>query len=186
MEENERPAVRAATEADIPAITAIYADAVSTGTASYEIEPPDEAEMLARMQRIVSGGHPYLVAERGADVLGYAYAGPFHTRRAYRFTVENTVYVHKDARRQGIGRLLLAALVEEAETLGFRQMIAVIGDGLRHEASVGLHRAMGFELRGTITGSGFKFDSWLDTVWMQRALGKGNTAPPDREPGAPV
>ncbi|WP_026379925.1 GNAT family N-acetyltransferase [Afifella pfennigii] len=178
--------VRAARESDIDAITAIYADAVLTGAASYELEPPDGAEMLARLRAVTAGGHPYLVAEKDGRILGYAYAGPFRARPAYRYLVEDAVYIDRTAHRRGVGRLLLAALIEEAERRGFRQMLAVIGDGANHAASIGLHEALGFSHAGNIKGSGFKFGRWLDTVLMQKALGKGDTTSPDREPGAPL
>ncbi|MBZ8132787.1 GNAT family N-acetyltransferase [Afifella sp. IM 167] len=184
--QHQEPAVRAATEADIPAITAIYADAVATGTASYELTPPDETEMLARMRALTAGGHPYLVAHEDGKILGYAYAGPFRPRRAYRFMVEDAIYVDRAAHRQGVGRILLAALVAEAERRGFRQMVAVIGDGSNHSASVGLHAALGFSHAGIMKGTGYKFGRWLDTVWMQKALGEGDRTLPDREPGAPA
>jgi phosphinothricin acetyltransferase len=165
-------ALRPATLADIPAITAIYAHAVKHGTATFEIEPPGEAEMADRFRALADGGFPYLVAERVGAVRGYAYAGAYRTRIAYRYTVENSVYIAPDCHRQGIGRALLDELVSEASVRGFRQMIAVIGDSAQ-AASIALHRAAGFEMVGTFAAVGFKFGRWLDTVLMQRPLGSG-------------
>lgn len=171
--------LRDAREADIPAITAIYADAVLTGTASYELEPPDEAEMARRWAALVEAGYPYLVAEADGRLLGYAYAGPFRSRPAYRWLVEDTVYVVRDAWRRGVGRALLARLVAICEAQGFRQILAVIGDGERQAASIGLHAALGFRTVGTLEGTGFKHGRWLDTVLMQRTLGPGKETLPD-------
>jgi phosphinothricin acetyltransferase len=164
--------VRPATLVDISAITAIYADAVKYGTASFEIEPPDEHDMANRFHAIASGGFPYLVAERDGVVRGYAYVTAYRTRIAYRYTVENSVYVAPDCHRLGIGRVLMDKLVPEAAALGFRQMIAVIGDSTQ-VASIALHRAAGFQTIGTFAAVGFKFGRWLDTVLMQRPLGDG-------------
>jgi phosphinothricin acetyltransferase len=169
--------IRAAQAADIAAITRIYTHAVLHGTASFEIEPPDESEMARRQRTLIEGGHPYLVAEADAAVLGYAYAGPYRARPAYRWSVEDSVYVAPEAQRRGIGRALLARLIAEAEQRGFRQMIAVIGDSLQ-VPSIELHRALGFRLVGTLAAVGFKHGRWLDTVLMQRPLGRGDTAPP--------
>jgi L-amino acid N-acyltransferase YncA len=170
--------IRPATPADIPAITRIYAHAVRNGTASFELEPPDEAEMTARLRTLLEGGYPYLVAESGGALLGYAYAGPYRARPAYRFSVENSVYVAPQAHRRGIGRTLLARLIAECEARGYRLMIAVIGDSAQ-TPSIELHHAAGFRLVGAFEGVGYKFDRWLDTVLMQRPLGKGSSAPPD-------
>jgi L-amino acid N-acyltransferase YncA len=165
--------IRPATPADIPAITRIYAQAVRFGTASFELEPPDENEMLARFYALMSGGHPYLVAEGDAAILGYAYAGPFRPRPAYRHSVEDSVYVASDMQRRGVGRVLLDALIERCTDAGFRQMIAVIGDSTLQAASIGLHAAAGFRMIGTLDAVGFKHGRWLDSVYMQRALGAG-------------
>jgi L-amino acid N-acyltransferase YncA len=171
------PSIRAADAADIPAITRIYAHAVRHGTASFELEPPDEAEMARRQRVLFEGGFPYLVAELDGAVAGYAYAGPYRARPAYRFSVEDSVYVAAEAHRRGVGRALLATLIVEAEARGFRQMIAVIGDSAQ-VSSIELHRAAGFRLIGAIESVGFKFGRWLDSVLMQRALGPGaSTAP---------
>ena len=172
------PHVRPAAPADIPAITRIYAHAVRHGTASFELDPPDEAEMLRRQRTLLDAGYPYLVAESDGAVAGYAYAGPYRARPAYRFSVENSIYIAPDMHRRGIGRVLLERLIAECETRGYRLMIAVIGDSAQ-TPSIELHRAAGFKLVGALEGVGYKFDRWLDTVLMQRALGKGRSAPPD-------
>ena len=171
------PSIRPATPADIPAITRIYAHAVRHGTASFELEPPDEAEMARRQRALLDGGYPYLVAEIGGAVAGYAYAGPYRARPAYRFSVENSIYIAPDMHRRGIGRVLLERLIAECETRGYRLMIAVIGDSAQ-TPSIALHRAAGFALVGALEGVGYKFDRWLDTVLMQRPLGQGRSAPP--------
>lgn len=172
------PTVRPATETDIPAIAAIYRPAVMTGTASFELEPPDDAEMLRRMRTLVEGGYPYLVAEVEGHVLGYAYAGPYRPRPAYRFSVENSIYVAPDAQGTGVGRTLLQALIDICAGDGYRQMIAVIGDSAQ-SASIRLHRSAGFRFSGTIHAVGYKHGRWLDSVIMQRALGPGESTPPD-------
>jgi phosphinothricin acetyltransferase len=141
------------------------------------VEPPGEVEMTRRMRAMVEGGFPYLVVEKDGKILGYAYAGAYRARPAYRNSVENSVYVSQDAHRLGVGRALLAALVEIATGLGFRQMIAVIGDS-GNAGSIGLHRALGFTFCGTIHSVGYKHGRWLDSVIMQRALGPGDTTPP--------
>lgn len=169
--------IRPAGEADLPAITAIYDRAVRTGTATFELTPPDLAEMTARFGNLTGAGFPYLVAIADDEVMGYAYAGPYRPRPAYRFTVENSVYLPPEARRRGIGLRLLAALVEETAVRGFRQMIAVIGDSA-NAASIGLHTRAGFELVGVHRNVGFKFGRWLDTVMMQRELGDGAATTP--------
>jgi phosphinothricin acetyltransferase len=170
---------RPATHADIPAITAIYAEQVLYGTATFELAPPDEAEMAARMKELLDGGYPYFVAEREGRVVGYAYAGPYRARPAYRHTVEDSIYLSTEARGQGIGGLLLRVLIEESTALGFRQMVAVIGDS-QNMASIRVHRAAGFQMTGTLVSVGHKFGRWLDAVLMQRALGLGDRAVPER------
>jgi phosphinothricin acetyltransferase len=170
-------AIRAATAADIPAITAIYDHAVRHGTASFELEPPDAAEMARRHATLAQAGFPYLVAEADGAVGGYAYAGPYRPRPAYRWSVEDSVYVAPALQRRGIGAALLGRLVAEAQARGFRQMIAVIGDSAQ-TPSIELHRAAGFRLIGTVEHVGHKFGRWLDTVLMQRALGPGGATPP--------
>jgi L-amino acid N-acyltransferase YncA len=169
--------IRPATSADIPAITRIYAHSVRTGTASFELEPPDEAEMLRRMQALLTGGFPYLAADIGGALAGYAYAGPYRPRPAYRYSVEDSIYIDANAQRRGVGRALLERLIEECERRGFRQMIAVIGDSAQ-TASIELHRTLGFRMIGNIEDVGYKFDRWLDSVLMQRALGPGATTRP--------
>ena len=171
------PSIRPATPADIPAITRIYDQAVREGTASFETVPPDEAEMRRRFESLRAGGYPYLVADLAGAAAGYAYAGPYRARPAYRWTVENSVYVDVAAHRRGIGRTLLARLVAESAARGFRQMIAVIGDSA-NASSIALHRAAGFRMVGTFDNVGFKFGRWLDSVLMQRALGSGATTVP--------
>ncbi|MGI8525015.1 MAG: GNAT family N-acetyltransferase [Pseudolabrys sp.] len=166
------PKIRPTTFADIPAITRIYAEAVQHGTASFELEPPDQAEMTKRMQALLDGKYPYLAAEADGTLAGYAYAGMYRARPAYRFTVENSVYVAPEMHRRGVGVALLKALVAEATARGFRQMIAVIGDS-KQAASIGVHKACGFHHVGNLENVGFKHGRWLDTVLMQIALGKG-------------
>jgi L-amino acid N-acyltransferase YncA len=183
-------AIRPATFADIPAITRIYAHAVEHGTATFELTPPHEAEMRQRMQAILDGGFPYIVAEIDGAVAGYAYASFYRMRPAYRFTVENSVYVAADIHRRGIGKTLLLSLIEACTARGFRQMIAVIGDS-NQAASIGVHRACGFTDAGNLRAIGWKFGRWLDTPLMQLALGPGaltppgETADPARKSGAP-
>lgn len=172
------PTVRPATEADIPAIAAIYRPAVLTGTASFELEPPDDPEMLRRFRALTDAGYPYLVAEGDGRVLGYAYAGPYRPRPAYRFSVENSIYIASDAHRRGVGRILLEALIDICTAKGYRQMIAVIGDSAQ-SASIGLHRSFGFRFAGTIHSVGYKHGRWLDSVILQLPLGPGDTQPPD-------
>ena len=175
-------ALRPASVDDIAAITAIYAYHVRTGTASFELEAPDEAEMLRRWRDVTGCGLPYLAAVSGAEVIGYAYAGPYRPRPAYRFTVEDSIYVRSDAQRRGAGRALLAALIEESTRAGARQMVAVIGDAA-NEASIKLHAALGFRHAGVLASVGNKFARWLDVVLMQRALGRGDGVPaPAGEP----
>jgi len=169
--------IRPAAAADIGAIARIYAHAVRFGTASFEVEPPDAAEMARRRRALVEAGYPYLVAAIDGAVLGYAYAGAYRARPAYRWSVENSIYVAPDAQRRGVGRALIDALIAETERRGFRQMIAVIGDAAQ-TPSIALHRAAGFRLIGVLEAVGFKHDRWLDTVLMQRALGPGATANP--------
>ncbi|MDH4413881.1 MAG: GNAT family N-acetyltransferase [Rhizobium sp.] len=163
---------------DLPAVTLIYADAVANGTASYEIVAPDLAEMTGRYQALHSKGYPYLAAvdETGA-LAGYAYASAFRTRPAYRWLVEDSIYIHPAARGRGVGKALLTALLDRCEALGFRQMVAVVGGA--SEASVAVHRSCGFELAGRLVGTGFKHGLWLDTVFMQKSLGAGNVTTPD-------
>jgi L-amino acid N-acyltransferase YncA len=175
--------LRSARANDLSAITAIYAHAVLTGTASYEYEAPSLAEMTARFTGITGSNFPYLVAQDEGPtgeqrVLGYAYASPFRTRPAYRFMVEDSIYIAPDSQGLGIGTLLLAELLARCEALGFRQMIAVIGDAAVNLPSARLHAIMGFTECGRIKASGFKFNRWCDTLLMQRALNGGSETPP--------
>lgn len=169
--------IRPARTSDIAAITAIYRPAVLHGTASFELDPPDETEMRKRFDAIVSGGYPYYVAERDGRVIGYAYASAYRPRPGYRFSVEDSIYIDPAAQRSGAGQALLSKLIETCTAMGFRQMIGVIGDSAQH-ASIGLHRRNGFIFCGTIHAVGYKFGRWLDGVIMQRALGPGDTTEP--------
>jgi phosphinothricin acetyltransferase len=161
----------------LPAIAAIYAHHVQNGTGSFEIEAPDVDEMTRRWQAVTAQGMPHLVLRQADQVLGFAYAQPFRPRLAYRYTLEDSIYLHPQAMGRGLGRLLLAELIARAERLGARQMVAVIGDSANH-GSIGLHRALGFVPAGQLRASGFKHDRWLDTVFMQRPLGAGDQSPP--------
>jgi phosphinothricin acetyltransferase len=179
--------IRPSRDADLPAIAAIYAHAVVHGTASFELEPPGEAEMVRRRTALMDAGYPYLVAEGGGAVLGYAYAGPYRTRPAYRSTVEDSIYVAPDAKGQGVGRALLSALIGECEQRDFRLMVAVIGDAAS-AGSIALHRSLGFTPVGILQNIGYKHGRWLDSVLMQRPIGPGASAPPSipvppRSPG---
>jgi phosphinothricin acetyltransferase len=169
--------IRAAGPNDIAVITRIYADAVAHGTASFELEPPDQAEMTRRFETLVDDGYPYLVAELSGAIAGYAYAGPYRARPAYQWTVEDSIYVAPEFHRRGIGLVLLKALIAESERRGFRQMIAVVGDSAQ-TASIGVHTAAGFAPVGTFRAIGFKHGKWLDTPLMQLALGKGDAEAP--------
>jgi phosphinothricin acetyltransferase len=172
--------VRAAAAGDVRAIAAIYAHHVKSGTASFELEPPGADEMKRRFAAAIEGGYPYFVAADGAGrVLGYAYAGPYRARPAYRHTVENSVYVEAGTVGQGVGSALLAVLIPACADRGFRQMIAIIG-GADNAASIALHRSHGFTEVGRLANVGRKHDRWLDTVLMQRALGDGASSPPTR------
>ena len=169
--------IRPATEADLPAVTEIYEHAVLHGTATFELISPDLAEMTRRFKALMDGGYPYLVAALEGGVIGYAYAGPYRPRPAYRFTVENSVYLQPAIHRRGIGLQLLQRLIAECEARGYRQMIAVIGDSA-NAGSIGVHSRCGFAMIGTHPNVGLKFGRWLDTVMMQRALGEGATTLP--------
>jgi L-amino acid N-acyltransferase YncA len=170
------PTLRAATPADIPAIAAIYGPAVLSGTASFEVDPPDEAEMLRRFTAITEAGYPYFVAELDGRVAGYAYVSAYRTRPAYRFTVENSVYVAAEGQGKGIGAMLMQALIEASTAKGYRLMVAVIGDSRNH-ASITLHRNAGFRFCGTIHSVGHKLGRWLDSVIMELPLGEGDRSP---------
>jgi L-amino acid N-acyltransferase YncA len=163
---------------DIPAIAAIYGHWVATGLASFELEPPGEAEMAQRREAILANGFPYIVAEgEGGRVLGYAYVSHWRTRPAYRFACENSVYVAKDANRGGVGRALMDALMARCTARGLRLMVAVIGDS-GNAPSIGLHKACGFDMVGVLPAVGWKHGRWVDSVLMTRALGEGAGTPP--------
>ena len=169
--------IRPANAADLPLVTGIYAHAVLYGTATFELIPPDLAEMTRRFDALKHGGFPYFVAVLDGRVIGYAYAGPYRPRSAYRYTVEDSIYLAPAATGRGIGSRLLAAVIEGATRAGKRQMLAVIGDSA-NTASIALHRRLGFTSVGTFQSVGFKFQRWVDSVLMQRALGQGDgTAP---------
>jgi len=170
--------IRAATEADLPAITSIYEHAVRFGTATFELDPPDLTEMTRRFRALADGKFPYLAAELDGAVVGYAYAGPYRPRPAYRFSVENSVYFDPKAQGRGLGKLIMRELIAQSERSGFRQMVAVIGDSA-NVASIGVHRSTGFKMIGTCENVGFKFGRWLDTVMMQRDLGEGARTTPN-------
>ena len=169
--------IRPSTPADVPAITAIYGCNVLHGTGTFELDAPDEPEMARRRDDVLSKGLPWLVAERADAVQGYAYANHFRPRRAYRFCVEDSVYLAADAKGRGLGRLLLAELMGRCEAAGARQMLAVIGDSA-NLGSIGVHRTLGFEHVGVMKAAGWKFDRWLDVVVMQKSLGLGAAAEP--------
>ncbi|NCT85188.1 MAG: N-acetyltransferase [Comamonadaceae bacterium] len=167
--------IRPSTDADLSAIQAIYAHAVEHGTGTFETEIPDVAEMGRRRQEVLGRQLPWLVAERDGQVLGYAYANYFRPRLAYRFCVEDSIYLAPAAQGLGLGRLLLAELIARCEAAGARQMLAVIGDA-HNAASIGVHQALGFERTGLLKSAGWKFGRWLDVVLMQRTLGLGDSA----------
>lgn len=169
--------LRAVEDGDMAAITAIYRHHVLHGAASFETEPPLVKEMQRRCHVLLQQGYPYLVAEQGGEVRGYAYAGPYRPRAAYRDTVENSIYLRPDTIGRGIGSLLLAALVEACERIGYRQMVAVVGDSA-NTASIRLHQRHGFRLVGTLQSVGYKHGRWLDSVLLQRSLNVGDTVPP--------
>lgn len=172
------PLIRAATAADAEALAAIYGHHVLHGSGTFEEVPPSPADMDARRLGVVAHGLPYLVAEQSGRVLGYAYAAPFRTRAAYRYTVEDSIYIAPDAQGRGVGRALLSAVLARCEALGLRQVLAVIGDSA-NAGSIGLHRALGFEPAGIGKDVGFKHGRWVDIVWMQKALNGGNAGAPD-------
>jgi phosphinothricin acetyltransferase len=162
----------------MPAIQAIYAHHVRTGLGSFEELPPALEEMTRRRAEILSHGLPYLTAEQGGAIVGYAYAGKFRPRSAYRYSVEDSIYVAPDAQRQGIGRQLLDELIGRCTKLGYRQMVAVIGDSANH-GSIGVHAAAGFAEVAKLPAIGFKFGRWVDCVMMQRPLGPGQSSLPE-------
>jgi phosphinothricin acetyltransferase len=170
--------LRDSVEGDVAAVQDIYAVHVDHGTGSFEERAPDREEMAQRRQTILARRLPYIVAASGERILGFAYAAPFRPRPAYRFTIEDSIYIHPDALGQGLGRLLLGDLIVRCEALGYRQMVAVIGDS-RNLRSIRLHEALGFHRAGTFTSVGFKFGRWLDAVFMQRALSESDSTLPD-------
>lgn len=172
------PLIRAATTADADALAAIYGHHVLHGFGTFEETPPSPAEMEQRRLGVVAYGLPYLVAEEAGHVLGYAYAAPFRARAAYRYTVEDSIYVAPGAQGRGVGRALLSAVLEHCEAMGLRQVLAVIGDS-GNAGSIGLHRALGFEPAGVGRNVGFKHGRWVDIVWMQKALNGGSAGIPD-------
>ena len=169
--------IRPSQDGDVPRLTAIYAHHVEHGRGSFELSAPDESEMARRRLAVLENHLPYLVAELGGEVMGYAYANLFRPRPAYRFLVENSVYIDPAAQRLSLGRALMAELIQRCEAQGARQMIAVIGDSA-NLGSIRLHQGLGFEQVGLISSSGWKHQRWLDTVMMQRALGLGDLTPP--------
>lgn len=175
--------IRPATAADLPAITAIYREAVLHGTATFELDPPDAAEMTRRFNKITSAGFPYLVALLEGRVVGYSYASLYRTRPAYRYTVENAIYLAPDTHRRGVGTQLLQQMIAACEQLGFRQIIAVIGDSA-NAGSIGVHTKTGFQMIGLHPDVGYKFGRWLDIVLMQRAIGGGGRTLPSTDPAA--
>lgn len=177
MPNPEPTKIRPATIDDLAAIGDIYAESVLNGVATYELVPPSPAEMRDRFGSVTGLGYPWLVAEADGAIAGYAYASAFRTRPAYRWLVEDSIYLDPAARGRGIGRALLDRLLGDCERLGFRQMVAVIGGA--EPASIGVHRAAGFAACGRIAASGFKFGRWLDTEFMQKALGEGRSNLPD-------
>jgi phosphinothricin acetyltransferase len=169
--------IRPSTSHDLPAVTAIYAWNVLHGTGTFELEAPDVTEMTRRRDDVLAKGLPWLVAEVGGEVAGFAYANHFRPRRAYRFCLEDSIYLAADAVGRSLGRWLLAELIARCEAAGARQMLAVIGDSA-NAASVGVHRALGFEQVGVLKAAGWKFERWLDVVLMQKQLGLGDATPP--------
>jgi phosphinothricin acetyltransferase len=170
--------IRAATEADLPDIQAIYAHHVLHGTGTFEEVPPSLEEMTQRFAAGSGRGWTWLVAADATGVLGYAYYAQIRDRSAYRFTAEDSIYVREDVRGQGVGKALVSHLLEAATAAGFRQMIAVIGDS-ENVGSVGMHASLGFHHVGTMRAVGLKFGRWLDTVYMQRSLGPGDDGIPE-------
>ncbi len=177
MTPESRILIRPSAPADLPDIAAIYGWHVLNGTGTFELEAPDLAETSRRRDDVLAKGLPWLVAERGGTVLGYAYANHFRPRHAYRFCLEDSIYLAADAVGRGIGRLLLAELLARCEAAGARQMLAVIGDSA-NTASIAVHRALGFVPVGTLKSAGWKFERWLDVMLMQKRLGLGDSAVP--------
>lgn len=170
--------VRDALPGDAQALADIYGHHVLTGFGTFEEVPPDQQEMAARLQAVTDRGLPYLVAEQAGRVLGFAYASPFRPRAAYRYTVEDSVYVAPEAIGRGVGKAVLEAVLISCEAMGIRQVVAVIGDS-GNAGSIGLHRSLGFTHQGVGRSFGFKHGRWVDIVWMQKALNGGDGTEPD-------
>jgi L-amino acid N-acyltransferase YncA len=177
------PTIRPSREDDVPAITAIYAHHVQHGTGTFEIDPPSPSDMAARRAEVLARGLPWLVLEEEGQVLGYAYCNWFKPRPAYRYSAENSIYLAPGTQGRGLGRLLLAELGRQAEAVGVRKLIAVIGDSA-NAGSIGVHRSLGFESVGTIRSCGWKFDRWLDIVLMEKSLGEGDRSAPQAQSAA--
>lgn len=175
--------IRAARSDDVPEMQAIYAHHVLHGVGTFEEVPPSVEEIKTRFSAVVERGWSWLVAVDETGVLGYAYFNQLRDRSAYRYTAEDSIYVREDVRGQGVGKALVARVLEEAERAGFRQMIAVIGDS-ENVGSIGVHASLGFQRVGILRASGLKFGRWVDTVYMQRALGRGDANLPDEQAGA--
>lgn len=171
--------IRACEETDMRAVTEIYRHHVLTSPATFEIDPPSTEEMASRRRAVVEGGFIYLVAEQSEVIIGYAYVSTYRARPAYRFTVENSVYIRPGYERRGVGRMLMESLLEQCKKKPFRQVIAVIGDSA-NIASIELHRSLGFHMIGTHPSVGYKFDRWLDSVLMQKEIGGGGRMKPDQ------
>src|SRR5579864_7851595 len=169
--------IRSANETDVPEIQSIYAHHVLHGTGTFEEEPPPVEEIAERLAKVLGSGWSWLVATDATGVLGYAYYTQFRDRSAYRYCVEDSVYVREDVRGQGVGKALVARLIEDATAAGMRQMIAVIGDS-ENTGSIGVHASLGFHMVGTLRAVGVKFGQWVDVVSMQRPLGKGDADVP--------
>ncbi|MFC5520902.1 GNAT family N-acetyltransferase [Polaromonas jejuensis] len=175
------PLIRPSRDEDIPAITAIYAHHVLHGTGTFETEPPSVADMTARRADVLSKGLPYLVAEQHGKIAGFAYGNWFKPRPAYRYSVEDSIYLAPELHRQGLGRALLAELLARCEAVGIRKVMAIVGDSA-NAGSIGVHRALGFTQVGLIEACGWKFGAWRDIVILQKTLGPGDTQPPLDQP----
>ena len=169
--------IRPSTDADLPAITAIYAHHVLNGTGTFEVDPPSADDMFGRRADVLSKGLPWLVAVQDDKVIGYAYCNWFKPRPAYRFSAEDSIYLSPDAAGKGVGSTLLAELLAQAQRAGIRKLIAVIGDSA-NAGSIGVHRAAGFQPVGVLKACGWKFDKWLDVVMMDKALGEADSTSP--------
>jgi len=171
-------------DADMVRVSEIYARSVREETASFELAPPDLAEMSRRREALLDAGYPYLAAGVDGQIVGYAYAGPYRARPAYGLSVESSVYVDPAFQHRGVGRALMEQLIQESQARGYRQMIAIIGGSSHHVASIEFHQRLGFALAGNLKSVGYKQGRWLDTVFLQLPLGPGDKTPPDKIPGA--